>query len=97
MAPFFRNSSVWVIDFQYEGRPRRRLKALPEGSDAPREAQALLQDLYSNHARLVGVRPATEQEDSDYRHGNLPRNAYCPSGKAPTTPPQPPEEEPDTA
>lgn len=90
MATFFRTSTVWVIDFQYEGRPRRWLKAWPDAIDAHGQAQALLQDLYGNHARLLEVRRATEQEDADYRRGDLPRNAYCPSGHAPLTEPRPP-------
>ncbi len=90
MATFFRTSTVWVIDFQYEGRPRRWLKALPEGCDAQQAAQAILEDLYGHRARLAGVRPATPEEDSDYLHGNLPRNAYCPTGKAPLSEPRPP-------
>lgn len=95
MATFFRTSTVWVIDFQYEGRPRRWLKAWPEAADARARAQALLQDLYADHARLVDVRRATGQEDADYRHGNLPRNAYCPSGMAPLSQPrEPPARDP---
>ncbi len=90
MATFFRSSTVWVIDFHYEGRPRRWLKALPEVCDAWHEAQAMLQDLYGDHARLAGVRRATPEEDRDYLRGNLPRNAYCPTGKAPLSEPRPP-------
>ena len=97
MAPFFRSSTVWVIDFQYDGRPRRWLKALPEGLDVQREAESVLRDLYGDRARLAGVRRATPEEDSDYLRGDLPRNAYCPTGKTPLTAPHPPGEERDPA
>lgn len=90
MATFFKSSQVWVIDFLYDGRERRWLKALPAGSDGPAQAARILQELYGAHARLEAARPATPEEDDDYRHGRLPRNAYCPSGKAPLSPPRPP-------
>jgi hypothetical protein len=82
MARFFRNSQVWAVEYQYDGRTRHWLKALPLGTDAQQSLQALLQDLYGEHARLVAVRPATEQEDEDFRRGRTPRNAYCPTGRS---------------
>ncbi len=91
MATFFKSSQVWVIDFFYDGRERRWLKALPAGSDGPAEAARMLQELYGSRVRLEAVRPATPAEDADYRHGNLPRNAYCPSGKAPLSEPRKPD------
>ncbi len=93
MATFFRSSQVWVIDYRYQGRERRWFKALPTGADAERWACDLLQDLYEGRATLEGVRPATPQEDADYLHDNLPRNAYCPSGKGPLSEPRPPRED----
>ncbi len=94
MATFFKSSTVWVIDFHHDGRPRRWLKAWPDTDDASADpmarTQALLQDLYGHHATLLGVRRATEQEDADYRQGRLPRNAYCPSGREPLSEPRPP-------
>lgn len=90
MVTFFRSSRVWVTDFLYEGRPRRWLKALPEGTDARQAMQSELESLYGPRARLVAVRPATPEEDRDYLRGDLPRNAYCPSGKVPRTEPRAP-------
>jgi hypothetical protein len=90
MATFFRSSQVWAVEYQHDGRTRRWLKALPLGTDAERAVRAMLADLYGDHARLVALRPATEREDQEFRRGQAPRNAYCPTGKAPigeVTPP----------
>jgi hypothetical protein len=92
VATFFRTSRVWVIDYRYRGSPRRWLKAWPQDLDGAQAARELLQQLHGPQATLVDVRPATEQEDADYRHGNLPRNAFCPSGKLPLTEPRPPRD-----
>lgn len=90
MAPFFRQSHVWAVEYQHDGRTRHWLKALPQGTDAERAMRELLEELYGNHARLVAVRPATDAEDEDFRRGRLPRNAYCPTGLAPVGRPKPP-------
>ena len=81
--PLFRRSQVWVVEFTYEGRPRRWFKALPEGKDAQAEMAALLQELYGTRAQLQQVRPATPEEETDYIRGNLPLNVLCPTGRAP--------------
>ena len=81
--PLFLRSQVWVVEFTYEGRPRRWFKALPEGADARSEMATLLQDLYGTHAQLQEVRTATPEEETDYIRGNLPRNMLCPTGRAP--------------
>lgn len=83
MADLLRSNQVWAVEYQYDGRTRHWLKALPLGADAAATVRALLHDLYGPHARLVSVRPATDLEDEDYRRGRTPRNAYCPTGKAP--------------
>ena len=90
MVTFFRRTQVWVVDFSYEGRPRRWFKPLPQGTDAQAALLALLQELYGDRARLVAVRPATEQEELDYVRGNVPRNMLCPTGRAPRTRGEPP-------
>lgn len=92
MPPFFRQSQVWAIEYQYEGRTRQWLKALPQGCDAEVAVRGLLKDLYGDRARLVSARPATEAEDEDFRRGRMPRNAYCPTGSAPTGQVREPEE-----
>jgi uncharacterized DUF497 family protein len=81
MAQFFRTSTVWVVDFQYDGRPRRWFKALPAQADAAALIGQTLQDWYGKRARLVSVREATEAEETQYLRGEEPRNAYCPSGR----------------
>lgn len=95
MATFFRSSRVWAIEYQYDGRTRHWLKALPEGCDARQVISDELRDLYGGHARLVALRAATPQEERDYGRGQLPRNAFCPTGKAPLSPPRPPQGEGD--
>lgn len=82
MAEFFRSSTVWVVEFTYDGHPRRWLKALPQAADGPAELRAQLADLYGPRARLVAVRPATAEEETQYIRGELPRNIVCPTGRA---------------
>lgn len=91
MARLFRSSQVWAVEYQYDGRTRHWLKALPLEADAEASVRALLQELYGDRARLVTIRPATEAEDEDFRRGRKPRNAYCPTGRAPVGKIEPPE------
>lgn len=91
MARLFRNSQVWAVEYQYDGRTRHWLKALPREADAELTMRDLLKDLYGDRARLIQVRPATDLEDEDFRRGRLPQNAYCPTGKAPTGKVKPPD------
>ena len=78
---FFKASEVWVVDFTYDGRPRRWLKALPAGSDARARMEAVVDDLYGSRGRVIDVRRATADEETRYIRGDLPRNAYCPTGR----------------
>jgi hypothetical protein len=41
-----------------------------------------LRQLYSGHARLVNVRKATDEEETQYLRGDEPRNSFCPTGHA---------------
>lgn len=79
MSEFYKRSTVWVVDFRYDGRPRRWFKALGTGVDAWQFMAADLQALYGDKARLVSVRPATDEEERQYLRGDEPRNAYCPT------------------
>jgi hypothetical protein len=90
MAHFFRNSQVWAVEYQYDGRSRHWLKALPVEADADRAIRDLLKDLYGEHARLVAVRPATDLEEEEFRRGRMPRNTYCPTGTVPVAEVRPP-------
>jgi hypothetical protein len=83
MATFFRTSRVWVVEFTYDGHPRRWLKALPESAPAQAALEAELAELYGQRARLVAVRPATAEEETQYIRGDLPKNAFCPTGLPP--------------
>jgi hypothetical protein len=81
MPPFFRNSTVWVLDFTYKGAPRRWFKAFPEGVDPRAGFEALIADLHGPRGQVVGVRVATAEEETQYLRGDLPRNAMCPTGR----------------
>lgn len=81
MADFFKTSTIWVVDFRYDGRARRWLKAFRANHDVPREVAASLRDLYGAHVQLVEVRKATEEEIQQYLRGEEPKNVYCPTGR----------------
>jgi hypothetical protein len=81
MATFFRTSTYWVVDYLYEGRPRRWFKAFGPGVDAAAAVSATLHDWYGSKAQLVGVRPATDDEELAYLRGEEPRNPYCPTDR----------------
>jgi hypothetical protein len=83
MAQFFRTSKVWVVDFTYDGHPRRWLKALPQSADAQAQVASQLADLYGSRASVVAVRPATPEEEMQYVRGELPKNMICPTGRGP--------------
>lgn len=82
MATFYRTSRLWVIDFTYDGRPRRWIKPLRDGQDGHALLAAELKDLYGSRARVVDIRPATHDEETQYIHGDLPKNVMCPTGRA---------------
>jgi hypothetical protein len=81
MSEFFKTSTTWVVDFHYDGRPRRWFKAFGADEDVKCEMTSLLQDLYGGRARLVEVRRATEDEERDYLRGTEPKNVMCPTGR----------------
>lgn len=83
MAEFFRTSTIWVIDFRYEGRSRRWFLAFGAGVDVRGEAEARLTGLYGDRARLVEVRRATDEEERQYLGGTEPKNVICPTGRRP--------------
>lgn len=87
MIELFKTSTVWVVDYRYEGRPRRWFRAYPAGAEARLLAQAELADLFGRQAQIVEVRPATDEEERQYLHGEEPRNALCPSGRVPRSTP----------
>jgi hypothetical protein len=83
VAQFYKTSKVWMVEFVYDGHPRRWLKALPARIDATAEMASLIEDLYGARARLVAVRAATADEESRYIRGDLPRNTFCATGRRP--------------
>ena len=85
MAEFFRSSTLWVIDFRYQGRARRWFKAFARSHDASAIAASLneeLRELYADRAQLVAVQPANEEQEAQYLRGEEPKNQYCPAQKA---------------
>lgn len=81
MATFFKTSRLWVVHYTWKGRPRHWYKALPEGADGVNILSAELADIQGPQARVVEIRPATSQEETDYLQGNLPSNILCPTGR----------------
>ena len=83
VAHFYRTSKVWVVDFTYDGHPRRWLKALPQAADGQAKIEAEIRDLYGARARVLAVRPATTEEETQYIRGEGSINASCPTGRLP--------------
>ena len=81
MAPFYKTSRIWVVDFTYDGHARRWFKPLRQEEDGPAALKAQLRDLYGDRAQLVTVRPATAEEETQYIRGDTPKNVYCPTGR----------------
>lgn len=78
---FFRTSTTWVVDFRYEGRPRRWFKVFGPGVDVRALMSAELRQLYGERAQVVDVRPATDEEEAQYLRGEEPKNIFCPTGR----------------
>ncbi|CAN5492367.1 hypothetical protein BH11PSE7_BH11PSE7_02070 [soil metagenome] len=81
MAPFYKNSTLWVLDFTYQGRPRRWIRAVPAGEDPRQEFTTRIADFYGERGRVEDVRLATEEEETQYLRGTLPKNVLCPTGR----------------
>jgi len=79
MATFYRSTRLWTVDFQYDGRSRRWVVALPATTDDGRAVFAgRLAELYGARARLLEARLSTPEEELQFIAGTLPRNVYCP-------------------
>lgn len=81
MSEFFKTSVTWVVDFRYDGRPRRWFKAFGTSDDVRQAMVAQLAALYGDRAQLVAVRQATEDEETKYLRGEKPKNVLCPTGR----------------
>jgi uncharacterized DUF497 family protein len=81
VATFYRTSTVWAIEFQYDGHPRRWLKSFAPGADVPALVAQNLRDLHGDRARLVSVRRATEDEERQYLRDAGPQTAVGPTGR----------------
>jgi hypothetical protein len=85
MAQFFKSSTLWIADFLFDGRARRWYRFARDGVDVPADITRMLSDWHGPRARLLSVRPATQDEEGEYLRGVEPRNIYCPTGGAPST------------
>jgi hypothetical protein len=81
MAEFFKSKTTWVVDFTYDGHPRRWFRFFSHGTDVGAETRATLQDLWGTRASLVAVREATPEEEAQYLRGEEAKNQYCPTGR----------------
>lgn len=77
----FRSSQTWVVDFRHDGHPRRWFKVFRPGDKVPALMSAELHALYGSRARLVEVRRATREEETQYLRGEEPKNMVCPTGR----------------
>ena len=80
-SEFFKVSTTWVVDFRYDGHPRRWFKVFGRSIDVRALMMTELHELYGDRAQLVEVREATEQEEGQYLRGDEPKNAFCPTGR----------------
>jgi hypothetical protein len=81
MTEFFKTSTIWVVDFLYDGRARRWFRAFGPNDDVHPLVANTLRDLYGKRARLVDLRKASAEEELQYLHGEEPRNVICPTGR----------------
>lgn len=81
MAEFFKQSTIWVVDFRYKGRARRWFKAFAGDVAVQRLVAEELAALYGRDARLVELRLASDEEERQYLHGELPLQSFCPTGR----------------
>jgi hypothetical protein len=89
MSEFFKTSTTWVVDFRYDGHPRRWFKLLRPGLDAQALMAEELRTLYGARAQLVDVRTATPEEESRYLRGEAPTDTLCPTGRSARADPRP--------
>lgn len=82
MAELYKTTSVWVIDFRYDGHPRRWLRTYAATVDVPAAAAQELRALHGPRARLVEARRATADEELQYLRGENPVNPVCPTLRA---------------
>jgi hypothetical protein len=78
MAEFFKTSTLWVLDYLFDGRARRAYRALRSEHDPTTLVAAELAELHGSRARLRSVRRATDDEESAYRRGETPVHHCCP-------------------
>ena len=89
MAEFFKTSTTWVVDFRYDGRPRRWFKSFGPGVDVEAHMTSELQQLHGRRAQIVRIHKATDEEEAAYLRGGEPKPVFCPTGRGepPSAPP----------
>ena len=81
VSEFFRTSTTWVVYFRYDGRPRRWFRSFGPAHDVHARMAIELRELYGERARLVEVRKATDEEETQFLRGEEPKNVTCPTGR----------------
>jgi hypothetical protein len=81
VSELFKTSTIWVVDFRYEGRPRRWFKSFGPADEVHEQMTVLLHDLFGERAQLIEVRRATQDEETQYLRGEEPKNVLCPTGR----------------
>lgn len=81
MSIFFRSSTLWVVDYCYEGRARRWWRVYAQGVDPEPELRGELSELYGERARLLSARPANAGEHAAYGWAETEPNVYCPTAR----------------
>jgi hypothetical protein len=81
MPGFLKPSCTWVVDFRYQGHARRWFRVAAPDADLRGPVQRELAELYGAQAQLVEVRPATQDEETQYLRGEEPKNLICPTGR----------------
>lgn len=81
MPGFLAPSCTWVVDFRFDGHPRRWFKVAAPDADMHTRMQHTLAQLHGARAELVAVRHATQAEETQYLRGEEPKNLICPTGR----------------
>ena len=75
MAEYFKTSTLWVVDFRYEGRPRRWFKACGPQDDVRERMITAFRDLYGQRAQFVDVRRRRTRKNCSTFEAKSPRTS----------------------
>ena len=83
MSEFFKTSTIWTVEFRYDGHPRRWIKAFGPREDVAARMADTLRELFGERVQQLQVRRATPDEEMQYLRGEQPDNMLCPTGRHP--------------